>query len=238
MPFLLRKLPWALLAGSIAFNFAFLLHSSGGGALHPIGTGSQPATSPDNPRTSQPGDGGGADFERRLALDDQQKQFFAQLRKETQEKAKTIRQSMTANKKELMDLMAGDSSDPARIEDLIQQDAEYGRELRVLAMEHTAKLMRMLSPQQRQKMMEILRKRELAPMHGFGPNGGPTSRPFGTGSASRPFGAGPMSRPFDPEKIRHWQERREQMKDSRTETPTHGAPDPGLLPQTQPVEGT
>jgi Spy/CpxP family protein refolding chaperone len=214
MTFLLGKLPWALLAGSIAFNLAFLLHPSGG--AQPPCTESQPAQ-PDKTRTSQPGDEGARVLERRLAMDDQQKKLFAQLRNDTQEKAKAIRQSMLANRKELLDMMAGDSSDPAKVEELIKQDAEYVRQLRVLAMEHTAKLMRTLSPQQRQKLLEILHKRELAPMHGFGPNG-PASRPFGAGP-------GPASRPFDPERIRQWHERREheQMKDSH--------------PETQPAEG-
>jgi hypothetical protein len=128
---------------------------------------------------------------------------------------------MLTTRKELLDLMASDTGDPAKADELIKQDAELGRQLRVLAMEHTAKLMRTLSPQQRQKLLEILRKHELAPMHGFGPGPGPSSRPFGTGSTSRPFGAGqgPVSRPFDPERTHQWHERREQMKDSHSESP-------------------
>jgi Spy/CpxP family protein refolding chaperone len=224
MSFMLGKLPWALLAGSVAFNFAVLLHASGGS--QPPAATSQPASSVE-PRSSQPGEDGVLGFEHRLALDDQQKQLFDKLRNETRAKAKDIRQSLAAARKELLDLMANDSTDPAKVDELIKQDAELGRQLRVLALEHTTRLMRMLSPQQRQKLLEILRKRELAPMHGFGPNTGPTSRPFGQG---------PTSRPADGDKLHHWQER-QRARDSHTDSPTRG-PSDSAPPQTQPAQGT
>lgn len=225
MTFLIRRLPWALLAGSVAFNLAFLLHPSSGLQVPSVPQATQPG---DTSRASHPGDGGAA-FERHLALDEQQKRLFAQLRNETRENAKGIRQAMITTRKELLDLMASDSSDPGKVDELIKQDAELGRQLRVLAMEHTVKLMHTLSPQQRTKLLEILRKRELSPMHGFGPSLGSSSRPFAPGQGS-------SSRPIDPDKLRHWHEHREQTRDSHSESSTQEAPDPGRSPQTQPAE--
>ena len=142
-----RRILWVLLVVSLAFNVAFLL-----GYLHALST----------MRKSKTPEGRAQLLADRLELDGAQKEAYEQIRKAVLAEWERLDQEYDAdaNNKAFWAEMAKDEPDANRLHELRARAVEYRNEFERVRIDSLLKLQRLLRPEQRLKLRELIEDRQ------------------------------------------------------------------------------
>ena len=168
---MMRRLPWVLLGLSIAFNFFFA-----GGFMHARNSLEQVQEKPEVRKGL---------LAERLSLTPQQQAEFDRIRREASDKVRQVRQAMVEARQELWDRVGASPGEPQTVREVAEFEAEQGRQLRLVGAESIRQFMKVLSPEQRQKLTEMGRH--------YGPPPSwprPPSAPYGRGGEGRSASSG------------------------------------------------
>lgn len=138
---MMRRLPWVLLGLSIAFNFFFA-----GGFMHARSSLEQVQEKPEVRKDV---------LAERLDLTQEQKEEFDRIRRATSEKIRQARQAMVEARQELWDRVGSSPGEPQTVLEVAEFEAEQARQLRLIGAESIRQFMKVLSPEQRQKLAEM-----------------------------------------------------------------------------------
>jgi len=141
---MIRRLPYILLGLSITFNVFFA-----GGFLEARSA------------SVRLGATDGADLvAERLGLSPEQRQAYERLRDEASGDARQAREAIFAARQEFWTMLGDESADPAQLRDLVEFEADQGRQLRVQMLGRCREFMGVLAPPQRAALVEAVLKRE------------------------------------------------------------------------------
>ncbi|HOD81489.1 MAG: LTXXQ motif protein [Planctomycetes bacterium ADurb.Bin126] len=138
---MMRRLPWVLLGLSIAFNFFFA-----GGFMHARNSLEQVQEQPEARRDL---------LAERLDLTPQQQAEFDRIRREASDKVGQVRQAMVEARQELWDRVASSPGEPQTVREVAEFEAEQARQLRLVGAESIRQFMKVLTPEQRNKLTEM-----------------------------------------------------------------------------------